>query len=117
MRSVAVSSFPLCVSGASVSSRLFLRSEAPRRDFLSADPPPVTAALRLTEAGNAPTSSIRPPELRRLQGAKTRAWFILQAGDLEIRALGGSREEAPTPPGSDPENSTDGGAACLRKAG
>lgn len=35
-----------------------------------------------------------------------------QAGDLETRARSGSREEAPTPPCSDPENSSDGRAAC-----
>lgn len=83
-----------------------------RRDFLSAYLRPITASLLHSEAGNSPTGSVR-----RLGGwlcteNRPADGFCLRAWDLETRARSGSREEAPRPPCSDPENGTYGRAAC-----
>ncbi|CAJ1081324.1 Hypothetical predicted protein [Xyrichtys novacula] len=54
MRSAAVVGLTVCLQ-----SRLFLRSLPPRRAFLSADLPSVTASLRRTAAGKLPNGLIR----------------------------------------------------------
>lgn len=70
----------LTLSSTSGLSFLFLSTNAPQRDFLSANLRPVTAFLRHFKAGKSPAGSSRLLQSWNLTLEKKRRWFCVQEG-------------------------------------